>query len=205
MSVHKLITPPSEQPVILADLVSVHIKVDDTSEEASLINEYIKAATELVEDLIQRQLMQATWELQMSDWLELDCDGYLRLLKAPLVSVTSVKYYDAAGTDTTLATSEYQVDTASLPGRIRFIGEKPETFDRPDAIRILYVAGYGAAGANAAAQRTAISDYRASRAKIGILRAVADFYEHRQDESPSTVYQLSESTKSWLNPLRLYL
>lgn len=205
MGAHKLITPPEGEPVQLSDLVSVHIKVDDTDPEANLITEYIKAATERVEDCIQRQLMQATWEYQMTDFNEIDCDGYLRLLKAPLVSVTSVKYDDENDDEQTMETTDYQVDSTNVPGRIRFISTLPTVYDKPNAVRIRYVAGYGAAGATVAQQRTAISENRASRAIVGILRAVADFYEHRQDESPTQSYQLNEGIKSWLNPLRLYL
>ena len=205
MGAHKLIVPPEEYPVALSDLVSVHIKVDDTDEEAGLITEYIIAATERVQDLLQRQLMQVTWEYHMKDFSEMDCNGYVRLLKAPLVQVVSVKYYDADNNEQTMDPADYQVDITSCPGRIRFIGSLPSVYDRHDAIKIQYKAGYGAVDATIDQQRTAISTHGASRAKVGILRAVADFYEHRQDESPTQSYQLNEGIIAWLNPLRLYL
>lgn len=204
MGAYKLITPPAEYPVVLGDLVSVHIKVNETDDEANLITEFIKTATELVEDYIQRQLMQATWEYQMADFCKLDAQGYLTLWKAPLVSITSVKYFDSDNEEQTLAPSEYQVDTTSLPGRIRFNGNIPGVYDRPDAVKIRFVAGYGNDGDDAGEQRTAISDYRASRAITAILRCVADFYEHRQDESRDKAYLLNENIKAWLTPLRLY-
>lgn len=205
MGAYKLITPPTEYPVVLQDLVAVHLKVDDTDEEAGLLEEYIKAATERVQDLIQRQLMQAVWEYHMDDFSEMDCDGYVKLLKAPLVSVVSVKYYDANNDLQTMSANDYQVDTTNVPGRLRFIGDIPSVYDRPNAIQIQFRAGYGAADATADQQRAAITNYGASRAKVGILRAVADFYEHRQDESPTQSHQLNEGIIHWLNPLRLYL
>jgi uncharacterized phiE125 gp8 family phage protein len=210
MGSYKLITPPTEYPVTLDELVAVHIKVDDTSDEATLIQEFIAAATERVEDYIQRQLMQAVWEYQMKNWDELAAgmykeNGYLRLDKAPLVAIESVKYYDGDNAEQTMNASDYQVDTTSLPGFIRFIENLPTVYDRIDAIKIRFKAGYGADGNNATLQRTAITSYRAGRAKIGILRAVADFYVHRQDQSSRPVFTLSSDIKSFLNPLRLYL
>jgi uncharacterized phiE125 gp8 family phage protein len=205
MGAHKLITPPTEFPVMLSDLVKVHIKVDDTDEEAGLLEEYIRAATERVQDEIQRQLMQATFEYHMDDFSEVDCDGYITLKKAPLVSVESVKYYDENNELQTMSADDYQVDTTRCPGRIRFIGDIPSVYDIVNAVQIQYVAGYGSADDSPDEQRTAISNYGASRAKVGILRAVADFYEHRQDESPTQMYQLNEGIRAWLHPLKLYL
>lgn len=211
MGAHKLITPPTEYPVVLDDLVSVHIKVDDTDEEAGLIREFIAASTEKVEDILQRQLMQATWEYHMKDFsdsgahCEMDCEGYIRLLKAPIVTVVSVKYYDVNNAIQTLTASEYEVDTTSEPGRIRFNGSIPGVYDRNDAVKIQYIAGYGAVDSTKDQQRTAITNYRAGRAKVAILRAVADLYEHRQDESATQSYEINENIRAWLNPLRLYL
>lgn len=198
---YKLITPPSEYPVLRDELAKVHIKVDGTDEDA-LLDTYIGAAVELVEDCIQRQLMQATWELQLTCW-DVDCNGYIRLNKAPLVSITSVKYDPAdGGSEVAINPAEYQVDTTSVPGRIRFIGNLPSVADKPNAIRIRFKAGYGADAADAAAQRTAVP----SRAKTGILRAVGDFYAFRQDEqSGQYTSKLSNSIENFLNPLRLFL
>jgi uncharacterized phiE125 gp8 family phage protein len=170
----------------------------------------MKSATELVEDCIRRQLMQRTWEYQMDNWNELCAgmykpSGYLILDKAPLVSIESVKYDDENDDEQTMSADDYQVDTTSQPGRIRFIGSLPTVYDKPNAIRIQFIAGYGEAGDNAAAQREAISDHGASRAKIGILRATADFYEHRQDESSRKTYKLNNSIENLLRPLKLYL
>lgn len=206
MGAYKLITPPEQYPVVLSDLVQVHIKVDDTDEEAGLLDEYIKAATERTEDITQRNYMQRVWEYHMPDFSEMDCQGYVTLDKAPLVSIVSVKYYDSDNVEQTMNASDYQVDNSDLNklGRIRFVGNTPAVYDRHDAIKIQFRAGYGAADATPSEQRTAISTHGASRAKVGILRAVADFYEHRQDESPTQSYQLNERIIHWLNPLRLY-
>ncbi len=197
----KLKTAPSAYPVTRDELVKVHIKVDGATED-SLLDIYIAAATEQVEDYIQRQLMRATYELHMDNW---SCDvvcGYLKLKKAPLISVVSIKYDDIDNVEQTLDASLYQVDIISEPGRVRFIGALPSTYDKPNAIRIEYLAGYGDASSDLVAQRALIP----GRAKIGILRGVADLYENRQDETAGTTFgKLSVDTLTWLSPLRLFL
>ncbi len=197
---YKLITPASEFPVLRDELAKVQIKVSGTSEDG-LIDLQIASATELVEDYTSRSLMQTAWELQLDDWL-VDCHGVIQLLKNPVVSVVSIKYDDVDDVEQTLDTDEYQVDIVSLPAKIRFIGTLPSVYDKPNAIRIRFVSGYGAAADNATAQRAAIP----ARAKMGILRAVGDFYENRQDEiTGSSISKLSNSIESFLNPLRLFL
>jgi len=194
----KLITAPSTTPVDLAT-AKLQAKVDGSVED-TLLTAMLQAATDLVQDYIQRQLMQATWELQLTHWCT-DADGYIKLPNAPLVKVESVKYDNSANQEQTLSASEYQVDTTAEPGRIRFTGTLPSVYDKPNAIRIRYVAGYGPDGASEAAQQAAIP----ARAKIGILRAFTDFYEHRQDQTSATVYKLPMSIEYFLNPLRLFL
>lgn len=63
----------------------------------------------------------------------------------PLVQVNSVKYYDEAGVLQTISPSNYQVDTASEPGRIAPVYGYmwPTTGVRLNPIEIEYVAGYG--------------------------------------------------------------
>lgn len=63
----------------------------------------------------------------------------------PLVQVNSVKYYDEAGVLQTISSSNYQVDTASEPGRIAPVYGYtwPTPGVRLHPIEIEYVAGYG--------------------------------------------------------------
>jgi uncharacterized phiE125 gp8 family phage protein len=67
------------------------------------------------------------------------------LLRSPLISVSSVSYYDGNGVQRTLtAGDDYLVDPTSCPGRIFPAQGKnwPATQDRPGAVLVTYTAGY---------------------------------------------------------------
>ena len=68
------------------------------------------------------------------------------LPKSPVASVSHIKYYDDADTATTFATSNYYLDTASIPARIvlRKGSSYPTSLRVANGIEIKYVAGYGA-------------------------------------------------------------
>jgi uncharacterized phiE125 gp8 family phage protein len=70
----------------------------------------------------------------------------MRIPKPPLQSVSSIKYKDDDGTETTWSASGYIVDTDSEPGRVVLAyGESwPSVTLYPAApIQVTYVAGYG--------------------------------------------------------------
>lgn len=85
-----------------------------SDDEIGLIQSYIDAATQAAEDYLGRGLLTQTWKLNLDRF----ADILWLPMAAPLQSVTSVKYYDTTGTQQTLATSVYDVDTVSRPGRI---------------------------------------------------------------------------------------
>jgi uncharacterized phiE125 gp8 family phage protein len=93
----------------------------------------------------------------------------LRLEKAPLISVTSVKYYDSNGTEQTF--TAYLANVNFTPGLIELnYGEVwPTTYSRADAVNILFKAGYGADGCDVP---------QALRLAIKFL--VAHWYANRQ-------------------------
>ena len=207
----KLITPPNEYPVTRDALVKVHIKVDGTDED-SLLDAYLSASTELVQNLIQQQLMQAVYEWQQDTWY--DCaykdyrynnrDNYFTITKLPIwpvIAVNSIKYDDESNVEQTLDPSKYQVNYLTTPVQIKFIDTLPTVYDKPNAIRINFTAGYGALGNDADQQRASVPNL----AKIGILRTVADLYENRQDESESKIAMIQKNVEYLLSTLRVYL
>jgi uncharacterized phiE125 gp8 family phage protein len=77
--------------------------VDDDLQDA------IEDGTETVENITRRQLLTATWDAFMDEWPDKD---YIELPYGNLQSVTSVKYKDTDGTETTLTvTTDYLVET----------------------------------------------------------------------------------------------
>lgn len=155
------------------------------------IKPYLAAARQSVEqELISVSTTQKTYELRLDTWYgAVDKEGYILLPMCPLVSITSIKYDDVNNAEQTLASTNYQADTASLPGRVRYTSSAtlPGTFNKPNAIRIRYVAGYGAAGADDAGQSAVPAPIKAA-----VLMRMAELYEIRTEtvggmNNPATV------------------
>ena len=70
----------------------------------------------------------------------------IELPKSPASSVTHIKSYDDADTATTFASSNYYVDTTSIPSRVvlRTGSNFPTALRVANSLEIRYVAGYGA-------------------------------------------------------------
>ena len=102
-----LFTAPIIEPITLDD-VKLHLRVDGTDEDEYLEG-LIKTAREQVETLTQRALLTQTWDYFLDSWPD---ENYIKLPFGNLVSVTSVKYKDSAGTETTMVvTTAYLVET----------------------------------------------------------------------------------------------
>lgn len=139
----KQIAAPAVEPVTLTE-AKTHIKVEleDTAED-DLITRLIKAAREYCENFQNRVYISQTWDLVLDAW---PYKNYVEIPLPKLQSITSVKYYDQSGTESTLADSEYIVDTDSYVGRISlaYNCSWPSAILQPiNSIRIRFVAGYG--------------------------------------------------------------
>jgi len=133
-----IVTPPSIQPIDRDALADLHLKVDYSVDD-NLIDLQIKAATQYVEQLTGQSLITQTRSVSL-DYFPL-CDT-ITLPNGPLQSVTSIKYQDEDDNEQTLSSSEYWVDTSSR--RIVVKDTWPVTKDRPGAVTITYLAGFGA-------------------------------------------------------------
>ena len=144
----KLFTPPAVEPVSLADIVS-HLRID-SSDEDSLLLSMIEAARDYCESYQNRAYITQTWELAL---VSFPSGNEIILPRPPLQSsptAPTVKYYDTADVEATMAAADYMVDTYAEPGRIVLKYEKtwPSTTLRPaNGVIIKYVAGYGATAA----------------------------------------------------------
>ncbi len=141
------------------------------SAEDSLLTGLIQAAREYAEGFQNRALCTQTWELVLNDWPNGD---RIDVPLPPLQSITSIKYKDSDGTETTWDDTEYIVDTDGFLGGVVLADGYtwPEYDLYPvGAIRIRFVAGYG----------LAVSVPQ--RVKQAILLLVAHWYEHREGAS----------------------
>lgn len=164
-----LVTAPATEPVTTAELRD-WVRVDGSGHD-TLLASLGAAARALCESLTGRAFVTQTWRLSLDafpwpgGWqvvrtpaLWPDPRATIRLPKAPLQSVSAVTYYDMAGDLQTLAATVYDVDAAHDPGRITLaLGQTwPVTRPMPGAVRVQFVAGYGAAASVPDAVKTAI-------------------------------------------------
>lgn len=133
-------TKPSKDPVELED-AKAYLRVVGNDDDAT-ISRLIKTAAEHAEDHANIALITQT--------IEQTCDLFpagdvIKLERPPLISVTSVSYYDVDDALQTFSASKYQVVTTKTPGRVVLNdGESwPSTYDREDAVKVTYQAGYG--------------------------------------------------------------
>lgn len=139
----KLITPAAVEPITLTE-AKAHLKVDHTDDDI-LITSLIVAAREHAEGFQNRALVTQTWELVLDAWPRGDS---IDMPLPPLQSVTSIKYKDTEGVESTWAATNYIVDIDSFKGRVALaygISWPSESLYPVGAIRIRFVAGYGLA------------------------------------------------------------
>jgi uncharacterized phiE125 gp8 family phage protein len=104
-------------PAVTLREMKDHARITQTQGDATL-QRYINAATDAAEQYMNRGLVTQTWTLTLR-WF---ADVMYLPMAAPLQNGVStapvVQYYDTAGVLQTLATTYYDVDTVSRPGRI---------------------------------------------------------------------------------------
>ena len=140
----KLITPASTYPVTLAE-AKLHLRVDGTDEDA-LISALITSATEGAEQMTGRAIMSQTWELTLDAFPDA-----FELTRVPVVSVTSVKYYDSAAVQQTMLNTLYTLDNTDDFGYAYVVPAYattwPTTNDQINSVVVRYVCGYASAAA----------------------------------------------------------
>lgn len=141
-----LVTAPVAEPITTAD-AKAHLRVDSTDDD-TYIDSIIKASRRWIEHTYGLALVTQTWDgsLDAFPW-----DGVIQIPKRPLVSVTSITYYDDdLSTSTVFSSANYQVDTVKRPPRIVLKSGSSWPTDSlrlSSGVVVRFVAGYGAASA----------------------------------------------------------
>ena len=136
----ELVTAPSLYPITLAEAKS-HLNVDHANHD-TLIKGLIRSATARAEQFLHRRLVTQTWKYYLDNW---PSGLFFELPFGRLQSVTSVKYKDEDGTESTMTASEYIVDTQSEPGLIELDYEEswPDgTLYPNNPIKTEFICGY---------------------------------------------------------------
>ena len=152
---------PATSPITLTqakDHMYVTISDDDT-----LIQAMIDTATKQTENYTGLQLVDATYVQALDVWSDT-----IEMLKNPVSSITSIKYYDENDALQTLPATDFILDDFSVPNRLvkDVDATLPTIKDKPNAIEITFVAG-----------QTTIDAPLLSYIKI----QVATFYENREE------------------------
>lgn len=167
-----LVTAPTVEPVLLAE-AKTHLRVD-TSDDDAYITALIATARTKIERDAQLQLITATWLAVYDAFPRFDKHA-IEIPLPPLQSVASVQYLDRAGVLQTWVSTEYVVDAPAglraREGRLAPAVEKsyPETAVLPGAVRVQFLAGYGAAAAAVP-----------NELKHAIKLLLSNWYEHRE-------------------------
>lgn len=186
MMARTIVSAPTSEPLTTQDAkdhMGVTITDDDTR-----IAAFIKAARGYVENVTNRVLITQTWDIFRDTF-----PVVIEVPKAPLQSVTTVKYIDTDGNEQTLSSSVYTVDTDSDPGRIylSYLQSWPTIRGMRHAITIRIIAGYGAA--------TAVPQ----PIKQAMLLLIASSYCEGEATAPISLSKIPYGVEALLAPYRI--
>lgn len=192
----KTITPASAPALDLATEVKEQLRLDgaELAAQTSILTAYIATATSACEKFTRRQLITATLELWLDTWYEpgiFRCENGLerqRMPRAPLGTITSIKYRDGNGVEQAWASDQYVWDVASGGDNTQraevlpvYGITWPTLRQMARAVKIQFTAGYGAAFSTVPAPLRA-----------GMLLLVAEMYERREE----TIIGIIQSTNA---------
>lgn len=184
----KVITPPTEEPITLAEAKANLRQVFDDEDDD--IERMIRAARQMAEERLNRALMPQVLAFAADAFC-----GPLRVPRPPLRQLDSIKYIDTDGVEQTLTGTVYLVDSFRDPPIITaaYGTPWPTTRAQAGAVKVQYQAGY----ADAASVPEPIRQW--------MLLAINAFYEHRSAVATEQTYALPEEFACWLlQPYKVY-
>lgn len=166
----KRTTAPTVEPVSLAE-AKAHCRVDISTDD-TLIEGYIRAARELVEDYLDRSLVSQQYVMRLDSF-----PAEIELPRPPMAAsgtatAVTITYTIADGSTATLGASEYRVDRDATPGRVRTLynGSWPSHLLDANSVSVTWWAGYGADGTSVP-----------QRIKNAMLMTILELYDKRGD------------------------
>jgi len=179
------------EPVTL-DEAKEHIQgLEGISDFDYFITRLITAARETAEEYCWRTIVQSTYELRLASFTSNKI-----LLPRPVVSdITSVKYINSAGTEITIASSDYKLLDWEEPAILLpafGVTWWPSARGGEGDVTIEYVAGYATAAAVPAGIKQAV------------LMMVRTWFDNREDVTPRTVNEMPRGSEYLLKPYRCF-
>lgn len=134
-----IVTDNAAAPITTAE-AKLHCKVD-LSDDDALIASLVTATAQLCETEMAAPLMTKSYKLLLDEF-----PAEITLL-ARTSAVASVKYYDENNVQQTLSSALYYVSLTGVTGAIEPVDSWPATYVRPDAVEVLFAAGWATAAA----------------------------------------------------------
>lgn len=183
----KRVILPTLEPVSLQE-AKLHLKVQHSLDD-SLITGLISAVRLAAEHACERTMLLTTWELTLDNF-----PAALELRYPVVQSITSVKFDDTNGVEQVLHPDDYRLDAASLPGwLVPSYGKTwPATRCQVNAVRVRYVAGYGADAADVP-----------ENVKLWMKLHIGHYYKNREASVDGTINALP-FLDSLLDPERVW-
>lgn len=166
-------TAPTWLPITLEE-AKLYLKLDDIDTDDDLVTTLIGAATNQAQNYTGRPIMQQGWT---QTYEVFPSNAWLRMLPIK-ASTVEVKYFDTANDEQTLNDLLYRVYNLGTVTKIEFGSGLPQVYDRPDAVRVIYTAGYGSAATEVAAQALVPYDI-----KVAIKLYLGALYENREEKT----------------------
>lgn len=179
-------TAPASEPVSISEFKD-HSTIEITDDDA-LVDGFITAARVILENDTKRAFVTQTWDYYLYGF----CDVMI-LPFGKIQSVSAITYTDENGATQTLSASVYTVDTYRDPGRVVLAYDQawPSTRDEINAVKITYVAGYGAASSVPQPIKTAVSLF------------ASHLYENREAVTMGSLSEIPLGVESIISPYRI--
>ena len=159
---------PAAEPVTRTE-AKLHLRVDVTTDD-TLIDSLIQAAREYVEIYTGRAFVRRTYRADIPDFWE-----QMRLPHKPIISITSIKYFDTASPAalTTLAATNYELSRDVVSRS--YGGTWPSINSMTNAVQITYLAGYAPTSSP-----EVLTESMPESIRSAMLLVIGDLYENRE-------------------------
>lgn len=218
-----VITAPPFEPVTLLQ-VYAHLRLDpdhegspgeETHVDDDMLSRMIATARAQVEQMTRRALVQQQIRLSVPAFpraIDITCvsDKRPRILmqdrillhRPPLIRVDSVRYYDGDNALQTVDPASYYA-TDEQVAELRFVSSfsAPTLYDRPDAVRVDYTAGYAPSGSPSSTQADYIGNVPQAL-KDAILLGVQLLYDQT---TPADAEKIERMREALVQPYRVQL
>ncbi len=165
-----------------------HLRLD-LNDDDNYIQSLIDISVAMIEQYTRRFYRAADYKVHL-DQFPYD---YIDLQFAGISEVTSVKYNNAAGTEVTLSSDDYDIDLKHEPARIYIAKSKtwPTTENAPNSVTISFSAG------------SDTTDNIEKPLVHAMKLLIGHFYENRQTVSDRVHYKMPMAIEYLINPYRI--